>query len=149
MEKILNVSQGIHLRFFPISKIEYQLNLHFLATGRFCRPSLELFTTRLGFTLIRRIPTDIWLRQPGANIDIQFCETDAPIAEGDKHNSHISFLSETPEAELREIASWFESRGRKTRIGSWSAKEFYLDVPEVFVDFAIESMLPELADYDL
>jgi hypothetical protein len=28
------------LRFFPISKIEYQLNLHFLATGRFCRPSL-------------------------------------------------------------------------------------------------------------
>jgi hypothetical protein len=29
------------VRFFPISKIEYQLNLHFLATGRFCRPSLE------------------------------------------------------------------------------------------------------------
>jgi hypothetical protein len=29
------------LRFFPISKIEYQLNLHFLATGRFCRPSLS------------------------------------------------------------------------------------------------------------
>jgi hypothetical protein len=29
------------LRFFPISKIEYQLNLHFLATGRFCRPSLK------------------------------------------------------------------------------------------------------------
>jgi len=28
------------VRFFPISKIEYQLNLHFLATGRFCRPSL-------------------------------------------------------------------------------------------------------------
>ena len=27
--------------FFPISKIEYQLNLHFLATGRFCRPSLR------------------------------------------------------------------------------------------------------------
>ncbi len=39
-KKILNVSQWIHLRFFPISKIEYQLNLHFLATGRFCRPSL-------------------------------------------------------------------------------------------------------------
>ena len=29
------------MRFFPISKIEYQLNLHFLATGRFCRPSLD------------------------------------------------------------------------------------------------------------
>jgi phosphatidylglycerophosphatase A len=31
------------LRFFPISKIEYQLNLHFLATGRFFRPSLKKF----------------------------------------------------------------------------------------------------------
>ncbi len=47
-EKILNVSQWIHLRFFPILKIEYQLNLHFLATGRFCRPSLwiEAITAR-------------------------------------------------------------------------------------------------------
>gem|GEM_PF-7035953 len=39
-EKILYVSQWIHLRFFPIAKIEEQLNLHFLATGRFCRPPL-------------------------------------------------------------------------------------------------------------
>jgi hypothetical protein len=108
---------------------------------------LELFTTQLGFKLLRRIPTDIWLRQPGASIDIQFCETASPLAEGDKHNSHISFLSETPEADLRRLAAWFEARGMKTKIGSWSAKEFYLDVPEVFVDFSIESMLPELAEY--
>ncbi len=39
-EKILNVSQRIHLRFFPIVKTEYQPNLHFLATGRFCLASL-------------------------------------------------------------------------------------------------------------
>jgi hypothetical protein len=108
---------------------------------------LELFTTQLGFKLLRRIPTDIWLRQQGANVDIQFCETQAHVAQGDKHNSHISFLSETPEADLRRLATWFESRGKKTIIGSWSAKEFYLDVPEVFVDFAIESMLPDLAEY--
>jgi hypothetical protein len=50
-EKILNVSQGIHLRFFPISKIEYQLNLHFLATGRFCGPSLGLI-----FQYVKWIP---------------------------------------------------------------------------------------------
>jgi hypothetical protein len=35
------------VRFFPISKIEYQLNLHFLATGRFCRPSLGKFFPRV------------------------------------------------------------------------------------------------------
>ena len=109
---------------------------------------LELFTTQLGFELLRRIPTDVWLRQSGANVDIQFCETDAPRAEGDKHNSHISFLSETPEVDLRRLAAWFEARGKRTKIGSWSAKEFYLDVPDVFVDFARESMLPELAKYD-
>ncbi len=29
------------MRFFLITKIEYQLNLHFLATGRFCLASLR------------------------------------------------------------------------------------------------------------
>jgi hypothetical protein len=29
------------LAVFPTSKIEYQLNLHFLVTGRFCQPSLK------------------------------------------------------------------------------------------------------------
>jgi dihydroxy-acid dehydratase len=41
-EKILNVSQWIRFRFFPALKIKYQPNLHFLATGRFCLPSLTL-----------------------------------------------------------------------------------------------------------
>jgi hypothetical protein len=110
---------------------------------------LELFTTQLGFKLLRRIPTDIWLRQSGSNVDIQFCETDSPIATGDKHNSHISFLSRTPEADLKKLATWFENRGKSARLGSWSDREFYLDVPEVFVDFAIESMTPDLAEYDV
>ncbi|CAA9223631.1 MAG: hypothetical protein AVDCRST_MAG04-744, partial [uncultured Acetobacteraceae bacterium] len=26
-------------------------------------------------------------------------------------------------------------------------REFYLDAPEAFVDFVVEAMLPELADY--
>ena len=110
---------------------------------------LELFTERLGFMLLRRIPTDIWLRQGSSNVDIQFCETDAQPIGSDKHNSHISFLSDTPEAELQKLARWFEDRGKKTRMGSWSTKEFWLDVPEVFVDFTLESMTPDLADYDV
>jgi hypothetical protein len=44
-EKILNVSQWIHLRFFPALKIKYQPYLHFLATGRFCLASLGVHTT--------------------------------------------------------------------------------------------------------
>lgn len=110
---------------------------------------LQLFTKELGFTLLRRIPTDIWLRQDGSNVDIQFCETDAPPIGHDKHNSHISFLSISPEGELQKLAKWFEERGKKTRTGSWSEREFWLDVPEVFVDFTLESMTPDLADYDV
>ena len=108
---------------------------------------LELFTQVLGFKLLRRIPTDIWLRQGEANIDIQFCETDASVVGGDKHNSHISFLSPTPEKDLQGLAEWFHQRGYETKIGSWSVREFWLDVPAVFVDFTIESMRPDLAEY--
>ncbi len=32
-------------------------------------------------------------------------------------------------------------------VGSYSDREFYLDAPGAFVDFVIEAMLPELADY--
>jgi hypothetical protein len=46
--KILNVSQRIHLRFFPIVKIEHQPNLHFLATGRFCLASLGVAVVLCG-----------------------------------------------------------------------------------------------------
>jgi hypothetical protein len=32
-------------------------------------------------------------------------------------------------------------------VGSYSDKEFFLDAPEAFVDFVIEAMTPDLADY--
>ena len=110
---------------------------------------LELFVSELGFRLLRRIPTDIWLRQSDSNVDIQFCETDAPICSHDKHNSHISFLTQTPEEDLKMLAAWFQQRGKVTRMGNWSEKEFWLDVPEVFIDFAIEAMTPDLAEYQV
>ena len=110
---------------------------------------IELFTTQLNCIVLRKIPTDVWLRQPGANIDVQFCETSTAPDSNDKHNSHIAFLSDSPEADLQKLAQWIESKGFKTRIGNWSEKEWYLDVPEIFVDFCIEAMTPELADYKL
>ena len=108
---------------------------------------LALFTEELGFKLLRQIPTDIWLRQGDNQIDIQFCETDAPPVEHDKHNSHISFLSANPQKDLQKLEAWFHARGFKTKMGAWSSKEFWLDVPEVFVDFTIECMTPDLAKY--
>ena len=110
----------------------------------------ELFIEKLGFILLRRLPDEIWLRQGDANIDIQFCESDAAQpADFDKQNSHVAFISNQPEKELERLATWFKERGYQTNIGSWSDKEFYLDVPDVFVDFSIEAMYPEIAEYDI
>lgn len=83
----------------------------------------------------RRTPTDIWLRQDESSVDIQFCETDAPVVGGDKHNSHIFFLSKAPEKDLQRLAEWFQKHGHEAKIGAWSAREFWLDLPAIFVDF--------------
>ena len=110
----------------------------------------ELFVNELGFTLLRGLPDEIWLRQKDSNVDIQFCESSSSLSTvSDKQNSHIAFISNKPEKELERLASWFKARGYGTKIGSWSDKEFYHDVPEVFVDFSIEAMYPEIAEYDI
>lgn len=108
---------------------------------------VALFTERLGFHVLRRAATAVWMRRDGAGVDIQFKESPAPPGGGDRHNSHIAFLSETPREDLEALAGWFRERGRTARIGAWSEREFYLDVSDVFVEFALEAMRPELADY--
>lgn len=110
----------------------------------------KLFIEELGFKLLRGLPDEIWLRQGDGNGDIQFCETDEkPLLDHDKQNSHIGFISDRPEQELERLAAWFKEHGYESKIGSWSDKEFYIDVPKVFVDFSIEAMYPEIADYDI
>lgn len=109
---------------------------------------IDFFTSSLGFRVMRRTQEDVWLRQDGATVDLQFSETHTKPLTGDKHNSHVSFLSPNPKEDLRRCEEWFRSRGWRAVVGSWSEKEFYLDVPDVFVDFAIEAMRPELADYE-
>jgi hypothetical protein len=37
----------------------------------------------------------------------------------------------------------------EAEVGSYSDREFYLDIPDAFIDFVVEAMLPELADYGL
>lgn len=108
---------------------------------------VEMLRSRLGFVELRRTDKAIWLRQPGASVDLQFTRSETVNRDGDKHGSQVSFLSETPCAELKDLAAWVHARGLGATVGSYSDKEFFLDVPAAFVDFVVEAMTPEMAEY--
>lgn len=110
---------------------------------------VTLFVRELSFIELRRTERAIWLRQPGATVDLQLSSSDPGHRDGDKHRSQVSFLSETPEADLQRLAACLEARGLPARVAAYSEREFYLDAPAAFVDFVIEAMLPELADYGI
>ena len=110
---------------------------------------VDMFVGQLGFVELRHTERAMWLRQPGANVDLQFSRSDTGQRDHDRERSQISFLSDTPETDLNQLASWFTARGLPAHVGAYSDREFYLDVPAAFVDFVIEAMLPELAVYDV
>jgi hypothetical protein len=115
--------------------------------GRFFETVVEMLKVKPGFVELRRTERAIWLRQPGANVDLQFSRSAIANRDDDKIRSQVSFLSETPRAELEDLAAWAGAHGLKAEVGSYSDREFYLDAPEAFIDFVIEAMRPELADY--
>ena len=106
-----------------------------------------MLTEKLGFVELRRTERSAWFRQPGTNVDLQLSRSDTACRAPDKRRSQVSFLSETPRADLDDLAAWARARGLEAMVGSYSDREFYLDAPEAFVDFVVEAMLPELADY--
>ena len=108
---------------------------------------VAMLTTRLGFVELRRTERSIWLRQPGMNVDLQFSRSETANRDEDKRRCQVSFLSETPEADLNDLAAWVRARGLEATVGAYSDREFWLDVPAAFVDFVIEAMRPELAEY--
>jgi hypothetical protein len=108
---------------------------------------VEMLRVKLGFIVLRRTERAIWLRQPGANVDLQFSRSDTAHRDADKLRSQVSFLSETPKAALEDLAVWARAHGIEAAVGSYSDKEFFLDAPAAFVDFVIEAMTPDLADY--
>jgi hypothetical protein len=110
---------------------------------------VEMLATCLGFVPLRRTERAIWLRQPGSNIDLQFSRSDTTGRDADKLRSQVSFLSDTPEADLVVLQGWLEARGIAAQVGAYSDREFYLDAPAAFVDFVIEAMTPDLAEYDV
>ncbi len=110
---------------------------------------VKMLKAKLGFIELRRTERAIWLRQPGANVDLQFSRSDTTGRAADKHRSQVSFLSKTPQAALEDLAIWTGAHGMEATVGSYSEKEFFLDVPDAFVDFVIEAMTPDLAEYDV
>jgi hypothetical protein len=110
---------------------------------------VEMFVTRLGFTVLRRTERSIWMRQPGSNIDLQFNRSDSVHRDTDKLRSQIAFLSDTPQADLQALVEWLRKRNLDASVGAYSDREFFLDAPAAFIDFVVEAMLPELADYGI
>ena len=108
---------------------------------------VEMLKAKLGFVELRQTERAVWLRQPGANVDLQFSRSDTIDRATDKSRSQVSFLSETPRAALEGLAAWARAHGMEATVGSYSEKEFFLDIPDAFVDFVIEAMTPDLADY--
>jgi len=115
--------------------------------ARFFETVVEMLTVKLGFVVLRRTERSIWLRQPGTNIDLQLSRSETANRDEDKRRSQVSFLSDTPRAALEDLAAWANAHGLAASVGSYSDKEFFLDAPEAFVDFVIEAMTPDLADY--
>lgn len=117
--------------------------------GRHFDTVAAMLTEKLGFVQLHRTERSAWFRQPGTNVDLQLSRSDTERRDLDKRRSQVSFLSVTPRAALEDLAAWAQARGLAASVGSYSDREFYLDAPEAFVDFVIEAMLPELADYSL
>jgi len=65
----------------------------------------------------------------------------------DAKQLYVAFLSDTPRKALQALADWAAAHGLSASVGAYSDREFYLDAPEAFVDFVVEAMRPELADY--
>ncbi len=115
--------------------------------GRHFDTVAAMLTEKLGFVQLRRTERSAWFRQPGTNVDLQLSRSDTAHRDPDKRRSQVSFLSGTPRADLDDLAAWARARGLAASVGSYSDREFHLDAPEAFVEFVIEAMLPELADY--
>lgn len=103
---------------------------------------LDLFA-ELDFELLERSTVNeiAWIAQRGNPFVLQFVESEQrPLPTETKYNTHIAFISERPKEEVGRLKEWIQARGIKTSEGSWTEREFWLDCPEVFVDFVLEIM---------
>jgi len=103
---------------------------------------LEEFN-KMGCNLSYREKNARWcmIEQKPIPIDIQLIETKNPIVTVDKKiSTHIAFLSDTPQNDVDKIKSWAKEMKINFSQGSWSDKELWFDLPEIFVNFVVEIM---------
>lgn len=84
----------------------------------------------------------IMVGQKQLRFAIQIAEVpNAPIADIDtKRQTHVAFISDDPQAVVKKVQQWAESKGFKFRQGQWSPIEIFFDLPDIFINFVVEVM---------
>ena len=81
------------------------------------------------------------IEQKPMPIDIQIIEVDEKALNTEKKvNTHIAFISNSPQDELKKVRAWAETKDINIIEGAWSDKELWFDLPDLFVNFVIEIM---------
>ena len=109
--------------------------------------SLELFLKlleKMGCSLDYREGDSRWcmIKQGSVKAFIQVTEVhDCPVVDSNKKiNTHLAFLSDNPKDDVLEVKSWAKNNNIKFRSGSWSDKELWFDLPDIFLNFVVEIM---------
>jgi hypothetical protein len=82
---------------------------------RYFETVVEMLKVKFDFVELRRTERSLWLRQPGANVDLQFSRSETANRDADKLRSQVSFLSEAPRADLGGLAAWAKTHGGNFR----------------------------------
>jgi hypothetical protein len=81
------------------------------------------------------------IAQDGLDFDIQLIETKSTMLHDEtRPNSQIAFISEKPLEDIEKVRRWAEGKNIMFTQNAWSDKEFYFDLPELFVDWVVEVM---------
>lgn len=79
--------------------------------------------------------------QDAVTFGIQLIEVDE-VSGQDKSrtSSHIAFISDAPAGHIEKIERWASEKNIRFEKGSWSDRELWFDLPDLFVDFVVEVM---------
>ena len=74
-------------------------------------------------------------------VNIQLIEMDAAVVPlRRKISTHIAFLSKSPKEHIKKIEEWAKDNNLKFQHGNCTDKEFWFDLPDIFINFVIEIM---------
>jgi len=75
------------------------------------------------------------------NFLLQIQEMDnLPIQSKTRLQSHIAFICDNPKEQIEKIENWASSKNINFKKGSWSDREYWFDLPDMFIDFVVEIM---------